>query len=147
MNLATRPSLTLALLGWLVLAGPASTTAADVLHFSKIGTHPLDRELSNEKADSEEAQGIAFDGSHWFYSNKWNIYRLASDFRKSEVTFKATEHSFSGVKCAHLGGIDYHDGEVFAALDNCSDGKARILVLDPNLKFKRAAILPALDGS
>ena len=45
-------------------------TSADNLQFTFIGSYPSDRELSGEGADSEEAQGIAFSGTHWYYSNK-----------------------------------------------------------------------------
>lgn len=147
MSLTSRTPRMLAPLYWLLIPVLSSTTAADILRFHETGTQPSDRELSNERADSEQAQGIAFDGGHWFYSNKWNIYRLTSDFRNSNRKFKATEHSFSGVTCSHVGGIDYYDNEIFAALDNCSDDEARVLVLDRNLNFKRAATMPALDGS
>jgi hypothetical protein len=120
--------------------------AADILQFTKLGTHPSDRELSNEGADSEAAQGLAFDGSHWFYSNDENIYRLQKDFRNKDKKFKVKGHSFGGTKCDHVGGIDYFDGEVYTALDNCSDGNARVAVFDINLNLKRSGVLPALKG-
>lgn len=121
--------------------------AADILTFTKIGTHPSNRELSGEGADSEAAQGIASDGINWFYSNKTHVYRLKTDFRNRDKAYNAAGIKFGSAKCDHVGGIDYYDGEVYAALDGCSDNKARIVVLDTNLGFKRYAVIHALNNS
>lgn len=120
--------------------------ADDILQFTLLKKHPSDRELSNEGSDSEGAQGLAFDGSRWFYSTNKNIYRLQSDFRNNDKKFKVDGHNFGGATCNHVGGIDYFSGEVYAALDNCSDNYARVAVFDVNLNLKRSGVIPALNG-
>jgi hypothetical protein len=120
----------------------------DVLSFSRIGTFPSNRELSGENADSENANGIAYNGTHWFYANQWNIYRLSSSFQSADDSINIASYRLEGVKCNHIGGIDSYDGEIYAALDNCSDNEARVLVLDDEYLFvKRFAILPQLRDS
>lgn len=120
---------------------------ADILQFTQTGIHPSNRELSGEGADSEEAQGIAFDGSHWFYSNKTDIYRLNKNFAYCDRKYKVSGQRFGPATCEHVGGIDYYDGEVYAAIDTCSDNRARVLVFDTNLKLLRFAYVPELKGS
>lgn len=120
---------------------------ADRLHFIKVGTHPSDRELSGEGADSESANGISFDGSHWFYSNEGNLYRLSMQFRDADRREKISKLRFMGVKCSHIGGIDSYGGEIYAALEKCSDSQARVAVFDTNLILRRVAILPELHKS
>lgn len=129
-----------------LLALPAG--ASDVLRFSKVGTHPRDRELSGEGASSEEANGIAFGQGRWYYANKTDVYRLSGTFRQSDRRFDVDSHHFPGnVSCGHTGGIDFFAGELFVALDHCSDGRARVAVLDASLELRRSAALPELDGS
>jgi Thrombospondin type 3 repeat len=127
-----------------LFCNPAAGT--DLLNFTKIATHPSNRELSHEGASSEEAQGIAFEGSHWFYANKTTIYRLSREFRNSDRKFKVSDFRFDDTKCGHVGGIDFYGGELYAALDHCLDGRARVAVFNTNLEFVRFAILPELCG-
>lgn len=130
-----------------ILSIPGPVSGTDILEFTKQSTHPKDRELSNEGADSEEAQGLAFGSSHWFYSNSSNIYRLQADFRTRDKKAGLGADALGGKKCGHVGGLDFFDGEVYAALDGCSGGHAIVAVLDTDLRLKRFAILPPLDGS
>jgi hypothetical protein len=132
------------ILGVTILASH-NALAADMLQFSSTGTHPSDRELGHEGADSEAAQGLAFDGSHWFYSNKDYVFRFQSDFRGKDKHFKVKGHHFGAVVCDHVGGIDYFAGEVYAALDNCSDDRARVAVFDENLELLRSGVIPELE--
>jgi hypothetical protein len=131
----------------MVLLFPHCLVANDILQFTKLKDHPSDRELSNEGADSDAAQGLAYGGSYWFYSNDESLYRLQKDFRNKDKDFKIRNYSFGGTKCDHVGGVDYFNDEVYAALDNCSDGNARVAVFDAaNLYLKRSGILPVLEG-
>lgn len=142
----TRPIATLALSALLVAsAGPAA--AQDVLSFSRVGTHPSDRELSGENANSEGAQGIAFGGGHWFYATTKSVYRLDGTFRNSDRRFGVTSAALAGTRCDHTGGVDFYAGELFAAVDNCDDGTARVMVLDAELQLRRVGRLPEIGNS
>ncbi len=127
-----------------VIFTSSALKAANILQFIKVNTHPSNRELSNENSYSEEAQGIAFDGSHWFYSNKYHIYRFNRDFKNSDRKYHVSTLRFGTEKCGHVGGIDYYKGNIYVGLDNCSDNLARVVIFDRNLNFKKYAIVPQL---
>lgn len=116
----------------------------DEVTYTEVGRHPTDRELSGEGADSEAAQGIAFSGTHWFYSNQEAVYRLSRDFQRADRRFSGEELAgpLGGVECGHIGGIDFYEGELYLALEGCDDERARIIVLDSELHLLRYARLP-----
>lgn len=144
--------------------------AEDILQFERSANYPNDSELSGIGASSNNAQGLAFDGSHWFYSDEYNVYRLNKGFGDTEKKLNFGRKKLpDGATCHHVGGIDYFAGEVYVALDNCklSYGSsslfllnvdlinllldqsmpARLAVLDVNLNPLRYASMPELDGS
>jgi hypothetical protein len=131
----------------LILAVRPFETGAQT--FVPIGSSPADSRLSAERANSSEAQGIAFSGSHWYYSNRWTIYRLSPDFRASDQERRIAPPfgvRFGDATCDHVGGLDFYDGELYAALEGCSDHQARVAVFDADLCLKRSATLPELEG-
>lgn len=70
--------------------------AQDQLSFTRDSIHPRYRELSNEGAHSDGPQGIAFDGSRWFYANRTTVFRLSADFRDSDRRYRIAPRSFLG---------------------------------------------------
>ena len=124
----------------------ADIAQADLAPFTLVGTHPRDRELSGERASSEEAQGIAFDGSHWYYANRYRLFRLSPAFRDADRNVNISTLSFLRAHCTHVGGIDVQGGEVFAAIDQCGDHHARVAVFDLDLHFLRSTTLEDASG-
>jgi hypothetical protein len=148
----------LSIIACLVASLPHETRAESYI---RIGTSPRDTKLSTEGANSNEAQGIAFSGSHFYYSNRWTIFRLSTEFRETDVGIRVAPLRlpfglrvaslygglrFGEATCDHVGGIDFYDGELYAALESCSDHRARIVVFDRGLRLKRSAVLPELSG-
>jgi hypothetical protein len=97
---------------------------------------------SCETAWSRDAQGIAHDDSHWYLSDSWMIYRypVGADVALDEQTAEALVPE----DCAHIGDLDFVDGELFAAMENCNnDSGNRLYVYDDQLRVKRWADVPA----
>jgi hypothetical protein len=126
-----------------LLLTSGAAAAADIAPFDYQGAKPDDSEIGS--LDGEDAQGIAWDGTHIFYSNMTRLYRLSSaafDVAAIDVGLP----KIGDVECKHFGGIDTYAGELYVALDKCDDERARIAVFNAQLKLLRSATLQDSEG-
>ncbi len=131
---------TTALFLLVVAYAPQLAAAEDLLQFTRVGTHPSERELSDIGANSESAQGIAFSGSHWFYANAEKIFKLSQDFRRTDGQFSTIQHDFGdGAKCKHINELDFFENELFVTISTCSDHRSRVMVFNDDLDLLRTA--------
>jgi hypothetical protein len=78
---------------------------------------------------SEDAQGVAHDGRHWYFSDQWSIFRYP-------VTDDPGGDGFIAVAglppdCDHVGDIDHQSGRVYAPIELCGGGRPnRLYVFD-----------------
>ncbi|MBQ3368947.1 thrombospondin type 3 repeat-containing protein, partial [bacterium] len=99
-----------------------------VLEYEKISEDPKNNEMDGH---GEEGQGIASDRkSRWFYSNKKEVYvvynkKLYFDNNYEKIISLEKINSLlkqsegDKLTCSHLGDIDFFDGFLYIAVDQC----------------------------
>lgn len=156
------------LVTWMCFALAFPVFGADALTYRKLSTYPNGSDMAKEGATGEAANGLAFGEGYWFYATEKRIYRLNSDFQNAEmeeypypIAPKSSFHYrppilpksvslstiINSTKCDHIGGIDFYNGELYAAIEKCDDEIARVVVLNLNLEPLRTGLLPFLNSS
>ena len=96
----------------------------DLLVYEELNKKPKDSEMDQH---GEEGQGVASDRkSRWFYSNKKEVYVYDKTFKKGKKLISLDDinsilHNNEGSRfsCSHLGDIDFVDGFLYIAVDQC----------------------------
>ncbi|MBI2566044.1 MAG: hypothetical protein HYV63_03275 [Candidatus Schekmanbacteria bacterium] len=103
--------------------------------YEELTTYPDER----ENDWSEEANGITHDSDAWYISNRWHVFKYPVETYLSSNDYTRKADVRDGMQ--HIGDISYHNGEVFAAVDNWGfegySQEARIYVYDRELNFVR----------
>ena len=89
---------------------------------------------------SEQTQGISHDDRHWYISNRFGIYKfpVSDDIDRRDNAIRTTAEPDG---CDHVGDITYHDGFIYAAVEDCPHGEERLYKFDSDLRIVAQAAL------
>ncbi|MBR3955455.1 MAG: hypothetical protein IKJ63_08290 [Clostridia bacterium] len=102
------------------------------------------------------AQGVASDGEYLFFGSNEFVFQC-SDILKTTFAGDAVNINPNAIPfeakldgCFHVGGIDYHDGKIYAAIEDSGYYNPYIAVFDAEslalLSYKRLPIAITADG-
>jgi Bacterial TSP3 repeat/Thrombospondin type 3 repeat len=116
----------IALVALLAAPRPAwSDLLSDLTNDCPVHTYLGNRPSSSDNPDwSENAQGIANDGQHWFFTNRYGLYKYAANWRevdgaddgKLQVVSLPPELFPLGMD--HFGDLDYYAGYLFVPFED-----------------------------
>jgi hypothetical protein len=121
----------------LLATGDRSARARTLPDFVKSSEYPFDSSAGH----THKMQGVAHDASHWYMTNRWNLFKVPAGLDLGVPGSWAARARIPGPLRGydHLGDLDYHDGRLYVPVEGLAPA---IAVFDTDLNYLSHALLP-----